>query len=53
MYQALREVDYEVRDRYFLEKVFNFEINQPVDRTIFYNGKSFYYFSENRIYAQI
>ena len=36
--QALREVDYEVRDKHLLEKVLNFESQQLIDRSVFYNG---------------
>lgn len=39
--QALRELDYEVRDRHFLETVLDMEMLRnmsQIERTIFYNG---------------
>jgi len=39
--QSIRELDYVVKDRLFLEKVLGMEFYDAVDRSLFYNGKKF------------
>ena len=39
--QSIRELDYVVKDKLFLEKVLGMEFYDAMDRSLFYNGKKF------------
>lgn len=39
LYQAHRDMDYIVKDKLFFERVIGMEFIEPLDKSIFYNGK--------------
>lgn len=39
LYQAHREMDYIVKDKLLFERVIGMEFIEPLDKSIFYNGK--------------
>lgn len=41
LHQAHREMDYIVKDKLLFERVIGMEFIEPLDKSIFYNGKLF------------